>query len=60
MFCIESKLSLQLDYLRNLTDELKNNNSSNAKKEILNKYYLLDKELFCKFMDYIYSFDKRY
>jgi len=50
----------QLDFLNDLVNELQNNNSTNDKKNILNNYYLRDKELFSKFMDYIYSFDKKY
>ncbi|MDR3249534.1 MAG: hypothetical protein LBS95_00430 [Mycoplasmataceae bacterium] len=50
----------QLEYFSNLVNELKNNNSSIQKKEILNKYYLQNIDLFNKFADYIYSYDKKY
>jgi len=50
----------QLSYLKDLVAELQNNNSTNEKKNILQKYFTLNEKLFCKFMDYIYSYDKKY
>lgn len=50
----------ELDYLINLKNELAENNSVLIKKEILRKYFDLNNDLFTKFMDYIYSFDKKY
>jgi hypothetical protein len=50
----------QLNYLINLVNDVKNSNSSNEKRVILNKHYQINEELFKKFMDYIYSYDKKY
>ncbi|MDR0857237.1 MAG: hypothetical protein LBM76_02520 [Mycoplasmataceae bacterium] len=50
----------QLNFLRELTTELRNDNSVNNKKVILKKYYEQDNALFNKLMDYVYSFDKKY
>jgi hypothetical protein len=50
----------QLIFLIDLVNELKDNNSSIEKKNILKKYYALNPTLFNKFMDYVYSYDKKY
>ncbi|GMO16878.1 MAG: hypothetical protein Ta2E_08150 [Mycoplasmoidaceae bacterium] len=50
----------QLSFLKSLTDELQNNNSSNDKKVILSKYLNKNEELFNKLMDYVFSYDKKY
>jgi hypothetical protein len=50
----------QLSFIKSLTNELQNINSSNEKKIILEKYLNKDPALFNNLMDYIYSYDKRY
>jgi hypothetical protein len=50
----------QLSFLFELVAEIRANNSVNEKKIILKKYYEKNPELFNKFFDYIYSFNKRY
>jgi hypothetical protein len=50
----------QLNFLLDLTNELRLINSSNEKKEILAKYYSSNPVLFNKLMDFSYSFDKKY
>lgn len=49
-----------LEYLFNLREELKVLSSTNDKKEIILKYYELDKDLFCKWMHYLFDFNVKF
>ncbi|GHU50385.1 hypothetical protein FACS189459_4180 [Bacilli bacterium] len=50
----------QLDFLKNLSVKLKQSNSSNEKKIVLNHFFNENNLLFDKIFDYILSYDKKY
>lgn len=50
----------QLEFIKKLVFQLSQSNLTNKKIEILKSFYDEDKLLFCKWMDYIFSYDKKY